>query len=190
MNIHRIKDFMSHIDSFGRVLIPQRFKLNVKRPRGNEVQKWFNSYGVDSRLDNNISFSCTATTLPGRSMSTNPVFAPGPEQKYPYQDVFEDLTVTFMCTTGKTEHKGIPERRFMDAWMASVCNPITMEMNYSNEYSTSMELIIYDESNRQLGTYEFHRSYPLAIGPVEFSQGADAAATFEATFNYDRWIYK
>ena len=137
--------------------------------------------------------------MPGRTISTNAVTAPGPEQKYPYQDVFEDLEITFLCTTGNSTIpdgqfdidgvNGLTERRYMDAWIATVCDQETMVMGYCSEYKTRMELFVYDDRDVQLGRYIFDRCYPIQVGPVEFSHESSEPATFSVTFNYDRWNY-
>ena len=190
MNISRLQNFVEHVNTNGGVFVPQRWEFTINRPVN---RSWFSKYGINN-FDRHVALSCTNATLPGRSISTNAVVAPGPEQKYPYQDVFEDLSVTFLCTTGNRNKigggvKGIPERRFIDAWMASVCDPPTMIMGYCEDYKSTIKLKSYDKVNTVLGEYEFERVYPIDVGPVEFTHDTEEVATFEVTFNYDRWNY-
>ena len=197
MNIGKLQEFTSYLDEKGGGLIPQKWRFVFNKPTGRGTgNPWFDLYDVSSNDDyKELSLACTTATIPGRSLSTGEVHAPGPEQKYPYQDVFEDLELTFLCTAGKLEKKqkniviGLKERRFMDAWMAQICDPTTMLFNYSDEYATTIELIPYNSRNNVISAYRFHRVYPLQIGPIEFTHDATELATFTVTFNYDRWTY-
>ena len=188
-----IETFRQHIDSKNGLFMPQRFHVKIAKPSGASIarHKEIHSATVDDLL-----FSCASASIPGRTLSTGSVLAPGPEQKYPYQDTFDDLECTFHCTNNSQNKSetgyffGLPEKRFFDAWMASVCDAHTMVMNYSEEYSREMTIVVYDGGNNQLGSYLFHRCYPIAVGEIELSQQSEEPATFPVTFSYDRWKYK
>lgn len=211
MNIGNLQKFISQVNETGGILLPYRWEFNFTMPfafrsdeklkEGRGDRSWFDLYMVNVSDLRKMKWSCSNATIPGRSLSTGAVAAPGPEQKYPYQDVFANLEVTFVVAQGSVPIGatpgeevdaivGMPERRLMDAWMASVCNPETMVMNYSEQYQQTIELIAYDDKDRSLAIYEFFRVYPLKIGAIEFNHTASEAAKFSVTFNYDRWSYK
>jgi hypothetical protein len=136
----------------------------------------------------NLMLSVKTAQLPSKSISTTPMDAPGPERKYPYNDIYEDLTVGFLATNGSDV--GMTERRFFDAWMSSIVDNETMEINFSDDYSTTIKLHIYDQSNYRRATYAFDRAWPLSIGTTELSHEPKVGLMeFTVTFSFDRWQY-
>ena len=188
-----IEAFRQHINEKNGFFLPQRFQVRISPPVGKSVKNFSDIHAGTIR---DLLFSCATASIPGRTLQTGSVAAPGPEQKYPYQDQFEDLECEFHCTNNSKNGEepnaffGLPEKRFFDAWMGSVCDPHTMLMNYSDEYSRDITLAVYDGGNNQVSTYSFERCYPIAIGEIELTQDSEEPATFPVTFSYDRWKYK
>ncbi len=193
-----IESFRQHVASKNGFFLPQRFLCRIWQPNSIPRNE-FLSIGASSARD--LQFMCSTASIPGRTISTGEVAAPGPEQKYPYQDTYEDLECTFLCTNNSNSetnadafgdggvYKGLPEKRFFDAWMGGVINQHNMLVNYSDQYAMNITLVIFDGGNNQIGSYEFHRCYPLSVGAVELSHQSEEPATFPVTFNVDRWKY-
>ena len=197
MNITRsIQQFKSYIDSNSGIAKPNRFAVEIRDNvlmNNVRIQQPHIYLDVEARNTyENIIFSARSASIPTKTISTNPVEAPGPEQKYPYNDVYDDITVTFMATQGaqKNSGYGIPERRFFDAWMNMVVDQSTMLVNYSNVYSTDLFFIsLLNERSELLAKYQFDRVYPIGMGAIELSHDSEDFATFDVTFSCDRWHY-
>ena len=197
MNITRsIQQFKSYIDSNSGIAKPNRFAVEIRDSvlmNNVRIQKPHIYLDVEARNTwENLIFSARSASIPTKTISTNPVEAPGPEQKYPYNDVYDDITVTFMATQGaqKNSGYGIPERRFFDAWMNMVVDQSTMLVNYSNMYSTDLFFIsLLNERSELLAKYQFDRVYPIGMGAIELSHDSEDFATFDVTFSCDRWHY-
>jgi hypothetical protein len=197
MNITRsIQQFKSYIDSNSGIAKPNRFAVEIRDSvlmNNVRIQKPHIYLDVEPRNTwENLIFSARSASIPTKTISTNPVEAPGPEQKYPYNDVYDDITVTFMATQGaqKNSGYGIPERRFFDAWMNMVVDQSTMLVNYSNMYSTDLFFIsLLNERSELLAKYQFDRVYPIGMGAIELSHDSEDFATFDVTFSCDRWHY-
>tara|TARA_Y100000310_G_scaffold301067_1_gene337201 strand:- start:991 stop:1575 length:585 start_codon:yes stop_codon:yes gene_type:complete len=182
--------FKEHIDQLGGFWTPNRFMCRIIPPT--LVQFRNKQYGGLSTR--NLQLSCTSTSVPGRTLSTNAVMAPGPEQKYPYQDAFEDIELTFHCTinneTEKSSVLGLKEKRFFDAWLHTICNQATMLMAYSDSYKAAeFKLYLFDNKDNQIAIYKFDRAYPISVGSIELSHESEEIATFPVTISYDRWTY-
>ena len=200
MIIHQaLQEFRSYINLNRGIVKPNRFVVELLDPKiRNNINAFTNNKslphiysGGTRNTSKMIEFSARSTSLPSKTLSTNAVEAPGPEQKYPYNDVYDDLTITFMVTQGNISSKhGIPEKRFFDAWMNLVVNPNNMLVNFSNEYATNgLHISMINEKNRILAKYRFDRAYPIGMGAVEMSHDSEEIATFEVTFSCDRWHY-
>ena len=188
-----LQDFRSYINTHRGIAKSNRFVVELLDPKiirnANMLDNYIYRGGVRDTKEH-LEFSARSTSLPSKTLSTNAVEAPGPEQKYPYNDVYDDLTVTFMATRGKNPKFGIPEKRFFDAWMNTVVNPENMLVNYSKDYTTNKFFIsLISEQNEILAKYRFDRLYPIGMGAVELSHDSEEVSTFEVTFSCDRWHY-
>ena len=195
----KLQDFRSYINSNRGIAKPNRFVVEMRDPVLLSTLRRRSENGAIPNIfpqvaytnpEEMLTFSARSTSLPSKTFSTNPVDAPGPEQKYPYGDVYDDLTVTFMATVGKVPNFGIPEKRFFDSWMNLIVDPTTMLVNYSNLYSTNAFYIsLINDQNDILAKYRFDRLYPIGMGAVELSHDSEEIVTFEVTFSCDRWQY-
>ena len=188
-----LQDFRSYINTHRGIARANRFVVELLDSNLIRRTKFYGSrvYNGDPRTtQQHLEFSARSTSLPSKTLSTNAVEAPGPEQKYPYNDTYDDLTITFMATQGKEHPYGIPEKRFFDAWMNIIVNPENMLVNYSKLYTTNgLHVSLINEKNIILAKYRFDRLYPIGMGAVELGHDSEDPATFEVTFSYDRWHY-
>ena len=184
MNINQtLNGFRGYIGGNGGIPHLNRFLVNIPT-----VQALKENISSHKNVQEGLQFSARAATLPSKTISTNAVLAAGPEQKYPYQDVYEDLTVTFLTTKGKDKH--LPERLFFEDWIDTVVNPNSMLIGFSNEYAVDITLsVLSDKRSGQtkLVEYKFQRTYPIGIGAIEFAHDSEEIMTFEVTFSYDKW---
>ena len=188
-----LQDFRSYINTNRGIAKSNRFVIELLDPnlirRTNMLDNYIYRGGLRDTKEH-LEFSARAASLPSKTLSTNAVEAPGPEQKYPYNDVYDDLTITFMATIGKNPNFGIPEKRFFDAWMNIVVNPENMLVNYSKLYTTNGFFIsLISEQNEILAKYRFDRLYPIGMSAVELSHEVAEPSTFKVTFSCDRWHY-
>ena len=184
MNINQtLNGFRGYIGGNGGIPHLNRFLVNIPT-----VQALKENISSHKNVQRGLQFSARSATLPSKTISTNAVLAAGPEQKYPYQDVYEDLTVTFLTTKGKDKH--LPERLFFEDWIDTVVNPNSMLIGFSNEYAVDITLsVLSDKRSGQtkLVEYKFQRTYPIGIGAIEFAHDSEEIMTFEVTFSYDKW---
>jgi len=178
-----INGFKSHIDSQGGLVPLNRFSVVVPIPNTLEGVDWI------SNTNRGFGFTARSASIPSKTISTNPVMAAGPEQKYPYQDVYEDLTISFLSTKG-TEQHAIPERSFFEAWMATVISHDNMLVGFSDDYSVVLRVgVLTNNRNEQtkLAEYMFIRAYPIGLGAIDFSHDSEELMSFDVTFSYDKW---
>jgi hypothetical protein len=145
----------------------------------NEFRSWLGSYtgpALASRFDvvispqfsfsdiGNISdftFQCDSAEIPGKSLATFDARTYGPSLKYPYQTVYNDLTLTFICMGNSAlragpnmpsesdGNNGLWERIFFERWMNYI-NPQTTNLNYhynldyKDQYTGTIHIKHYD----------------------------------------------
>jgi len=82
---------------------------------------------LSNDIKGDLSFLCEATELPGRGFMSTDIRYYGPNFKAPYQSVYEDLNLTFIC------RDEFYEREFFDNWLNFI-NPVS-SFNFSCEDS-------------------------------------------------------
>ena len=186
MNIDQtLNGFNNYIASQGGLVHLNRFQVEIPLP---PTLTDINEYGKNTLK--NLKFTVRSTNLPSKTLSTNAVMAAGAEQKYPYLDVYDDLTVTILVSKGQNNEALLPERLFFEDWMNSVVDNNNMLVGWSDTdskggakgYGVELKLsILSDErgSPSKLVQYGFSRTYPIGLGAMEFSHESEEHMTFE-----------
>ena len=190
MNINQtLNGFTGYLSSQGGVAHLNRFLVEIPALPNSMLKNPKPSY---KNVIRGLQFTARSANLPSKTISTSEVGAAGPEQKYPYMDVYEDLTVTILATKGKN-FPHLPERLFFEDWISTVVNNGNMLIGFSDGddgYGVPLTLSVLSDqrgSPARLVQYQFDRSYPIGIGAMEFSHDSEELMTFEVTFSYDKW---
>ena len=184
MNIDQtINGFNNYISSQGGLPHLNRFSVFVPIPKTLGQNNW------TRKVAEGFKFTARTANIPTKTLSTSEVMAGGPEQKYPYQDVYDDLTITFLTTKG-SNNMGIPERSFFEGWVDTIVDQKNMLVGFSDEYSVNLSVSVLSNERSdktKVAEYTFDRAYPIPISAMEFGHDSEELMTFEVTFSYDRW---
>ncbi len=135
-----------------------------------------------------LEFLCETSELPGRTLQTADVRYYGPVNKFPFQSVYADLNLTFICRSE------MHEKDLFDSWMQLI-NPVSnYDFRYKDDYSVTIEVFhfaeIASETNPQAAkpTYQvyFENAYPISVSPISLTWADDGLARLQVTFAYDR----
>jgi hypothetical protein len=102
--------------------------------------------------------------------------------KYPYVEIYSDLTMTFLCT-----NKAFEERRFFDAWIQSVIPVHTHDVNFMTEYSATIDIYQLDRKGEKIYGLRVLSAYPLAILQQDISYDAQPTEYVTVSMSYDHW---
>lgn len=140
----------------------------------------------DQRIQNStlsdLSFLCEAAELPGRGFMSTDIRYYGPNFKAPYQSVYEDLNLTFIC------RDEFMERELFDDWM-NIINPIrSFNFSYKDDYTCQIRLHQFsDLANESKYTFTFEKAYPILISPQPATWADDNFHRLTVSFTYVRW---
>ena len=142
-----------------------------------------------NEMTKRLFFFCKKAELPGLSYNYEDMRFYGESFKLPYQPVYTDMTLTFLCGGDMLE------RAFFDAWMYSVMDPATRDFNYLTEYTVDIVVNQYDEvgdsnSEDQI-TYKakVFDAWPITVNQMDVSYDADNQVHEVAVaFAYRRWL--
>jgi hypothetical protein len=132
-----------------------------------------------------LTFLCEAAELPGRGFMSTDIRYYGPNFKAPYQSVYEDLNLTFIC------RDEFSEREFFDNWM-SIINPVdTFNFEYKDNYTGEIVLQQYsDYENNATYSFTFDKAYPILVSPQPATWADDNFHRLTVSFTYLRWYRK
>jgi len=135
-------------------------------------------------INRRLSFLCEAAVLPGKTIATNEARIYGHNFKVPYDQIFDDITLTFMCTNYLFD-----ERRFFDAWMHSIVDPQTGDFNYKSEYAVTMDISQLGTDDYNIYGVKLYQAFPISVAAQELSYATnDDYHRVAVTFAYEKWI--
>lgn len=125
-----------------------------------------------------LTFLCEAAEIAGRSFQTIDARYYGPSFKVPFQSVYNDLNLTFMCKNG------MKEKKFFDFWH-NIINPNnSYDFEYLDDYTSSITIFTLDEAGNANYKQVFGKAYPLMVLPVQTTWADDQIARLNITFTY------
>lgn len=124
-------------------------------------------------------------SLPGRQFATTDHTMYGTRVKMPYGVVYDDLTLTFICSNNMLE------RYYFDEWQRCVSDPTNNYFNYYDDYVSDIQIMKLrpDGTSNGLPTYlmTIEEAYPIAIQTQELSYSSDSYMKLSVQFAYRRW---
>jgi len=132
-----------------------------------------------------LALQCETAELPGRALNTQDVKIYGPTFKVPFQTVFQDTTLTFLCTND------FYERKLFDRWIEAIHPSDTYNFRYSKEsdtaYTTNIKIIQYDEFIKQIFAVELIDAFPTSIAAQPLSWSEEGFHRLSVTFAYQKY---
>jgi hypothetical protein len=120
--------------------------------------------------------------MPGRGFMSTDIRYYGPNFKVPYQSVYEDLNLTFICRSE------FLERGFFDNWM-NLINPVKdFNFQYRDNYKSTVKLHQFSEfSDASVYSFIFDEAYPILVSPQPATWADDNFHRLTVSFTYRRW---
>lgn len=132
----------------------------------------------------NICLNCEATQLPGLSFAQSERIQYGPSRKYPFREIYVELPMSFYCS------KDMAEKSFFDMWFAMMVNRETHDMNFVDEYKSTIVISQLDDSLEGKVVYKvkLEDAFPTSITPVELGYANEnQVSRFTVNMAYTSW---
>lgn len=150
-----------------------------------------------------LELRCESVNIPGKSLSTFDNRTYGPILKFPTQTIFEEISITVICSGNKDNlsGSGYIERRMFEDWInyinpyqvASGGNPDIPYHNfrYRDEYVRNFTITCFDMVNAaESYQIEVVDAFPTNVSGIAMSWAAQDIAKFNVTFAYERFYRK
>tara|TARA_Y100000593_G_scaffold68895_1_gene126591 strand:- start:5889 stop:6650 length:762 start_codon:yes stop_codon:yes gene_type:complete len=158
--------FFKNIMGSGGAAMNSNYHVQITRPA--DISQ-FEKYKVEN-LTEHLAFMCKTVVIPGKTLETGDMlYGFGSNYKFPTRESYDDLTLTFYCTQGTDKERGLPERRYFDAWMDTVVDSSTNQFNYKQNYTSDVYIAYVDEFGDRRYQTQVLAAYPIAITDQELS---------------------
>lgn len=176
-------DIMGITNQYGGFVKSCRFIVRV-RPRGNLLLN-----RSSKPVYEQLSYMCEAAEMPGRGFVNIDARYHGPNFKMPFQSIYEDTSMTFLC------RKSSYERMFFDNWMEIINPTDSWNFSFRDEYSALIDIYQLTDTpsggkgSAPLATYQWtlHNAYPLIVNPQQVTWADDNFQRLTITFTYTHW---
>lgn len=143
------------------------------------------SISANGSLSRYLALQCESAELPGKTLQTADVKIYGPTFKVPYQTLYSDTTLTFLCTNEFYERKLFD--RWMEAIMPTDTNNLRFPKDQSSRYLTNIKIIQYDELIKRIYAVELLDAFPVGIAPQPLNWGEDGFHRLSVQFAYQKY---
>lgn len=128
-----------------------------------------------------VAMFCEKTQLPGINYNTQPIITYGETREVPYSRMFETITLSFYVDNDMNVKK------YFDAWLYKVQNPIDRTFSYYNDYTKPITIIVEDLENVEKYQVTLHECYPKNIGSIDLDYASRDIMKLQVTFAYRYW---
>jgi hypothetical protein len=143
------------------------------------------SRSANSSMTRYLALQCESAELPGKTLQTADVKIYGPTFKVPYQTMYSDINLTFICTNQFYERKLFD--RWMDAIHPSDTNNLRFPKGQLSRYMTNIKIIQYDDFIKQIYAVELMDAFPIGIAPQTLSWSEDGFHRLSVSFAYQKY---
>ena len=134
-------------------------------------------------------FLCEAISLPTKSLASTPQDIYGPPREIPYRETFTEAALSFILDDAFTL------KRFFDEWQTKIINPETGNVNYWNNFVSTINItrLSNDATDFQTATdsykIELREAYPSAVGEIALGHAMGGEILkLSVTFKYRKWM--
>lgn len=156
-----------------------RTAASFARPNLFEVVFFGFPFEVGKTEDQKFSLNCHTVSIPGKSIATSE--RDKGFRSYPYQRLFNDITMQFYASTDMSELK------LLQQWMDLIISgpEDNSHVGYYDDIVTDIEIRQLDRQQKVTTITQLIESYPKEISNIELSYGTTGSIiNVSATFTY------
>lgn len=121
---------------------------------------------------------CESAQLPGMNMSTTQARTFGEYREMPYEKLYDTVNLTFLNDTE------MRVKTFWESWIGNIQDPVTREFKYYNDYTSNIDIYVYDVNNNTTYQVTLYEAYPKTLASSELNQGSREVMKTTVTLQY------
>jgi|694.fasta_scaffold00052_4 hypothetical protein len=172
-----LQSFISEVKN-GGLMKSSHFAVSITVPTdANNRTTIPGSFASSQAMKKYIMF-CDSTNLPGTSLGTVDVSAYGETRESPTQRIYDPVNLTFYVDNDMNIKK------FFDSWINSIINPITRNHAYYKNYTTLVDIIVYDSEHNEKYKVTLHEAFPKSVSDIQLSYTGDGVMKLSVSMQY------
>lgn len=138
---------------------------------------------VSSEPARELAFLCNQAQLPGRAFATLDYSTHGPVRKIPYQNIFDDVVLSFYVK------EGLGVKRLFEEWQTFISSAHSnSNFSYFDDFVTDITIEQFDNKGKKVYACKLIDAYPLMTAPIQLDWGdRDSFENLQVTFAYHYW---
>jgi len=129
-----------------------------------------------------LNLRCENAQLPSRSLATtDQKFGTNPIEKHAYMSYYGTTDMTFIVGGD------MREKVFFDNWLEYINPTSTFDVNYRNDYVTTVRVNQYDNQNNLAYSIDLYDAFPVAVNQIDLDWSADGHIKLVVVFEYRYW---
>lgn len=172
-----LQNFISEVKNNG-LMKNTHFGVLINIPTNSKNEPIIkDSVASAAQLKSYIMF-CDSTSLPGTSLSTVDVSPYGEIREQPTQRIYDPVSLSFYVDAD------LKIKRFFDLWINYIINPITRNHAYYNDYTTTVEIYVFDTEHNEKYKVTLFECYPKSVSEIQMSYGAEGIMKLNVAMQY------
>lgn len=139
------------------------------------------NYAVGIADAQRLQLRCEAAELPGRTIATHDFKTYGPVEKMPYMTTYNDITLTFICSSSMIE------KSLFDLWIDYINPSDTWNFRFKNNYCTKILINQYDSTKNYTYQNSLIDAFPVSVNQLDLNWNDDGYHKLSVTFAYTNW---
>jgi hypothetical protein len=129
-----------------------------------------------------LNFRCENAELPSRSLATADMkIGTNPIEKHAYMSYYGTTNLTFIVGGD------MKEKVFFDNWLEYINPSSTFDLNYRNDYVTTVRVNQYDNQNNLAYSIDLIDAFPTAVNQIDLDWSTDGHVKLVVVFEYRYW---
>jgi len=178
MAISRIAKIKGLIDKGGGLAKTNRYFVTITPPTALTINI------TSKKILEDMQVLCNETELPGRNINTANRLTFGPIKKVAYENLYQEITLNFLC------RNKMEEKKFFQKWMDYIANTETNLVKYYDDYVGTVGITLIDNTIDESITYdvELVEAFPVSVGnqTITYEQSTEIMR-LPVNFAYHRW---
>ena len=129
-------------------------------------------------MTHSILFNCHVVDIPGHNIGSFDHSIVGPQRKIPNEEIYDDLSTTFI------NNHHIDELKIIDKWMKFIGGDRNYRIAYYNDIVSDMQINIYDLQEKLTSIVKVFEAYPVGCSELQLSYGGELPSEITVNWTY------
>lgn len=165
---------------------PNRFQVAFLPPTGkiNVSNLDFSTSTIDKMSSGRLLIGCQRAQWPSLGFMTSEFKTKGPPTQLPYEQVFEEVNLSFLSDRFHYNHSIFKE------WMELIYDPVTKQIEFYENYTADLEIFQLDITGILVNRVMLQNAYPKTVSEMDLAfDNNDELQTFDVSFVYDNIVH-